>query len=223
MGGFDRLQPGRKVVDEIIASGVAQPTGTTGWTAKFASARYNSWATPLPPSSSARVVAAQAATSSASTSLTILAQPDYPRAVRIVPSSSTLISVAVVVTGLDQFGASATDTINTAATGAAVDGVVTFKTISSIVVPAASSGGTSVTVGLSNIFGLDRQPASVSACIRGSVNGTAETTAPIIGAPSTSGGLGSPTRASAKFSTAATSSAGALLDIYYLAQDMTHA
>lgn len=224
--GFDRLLPGRKFVNEIISDGVAQRTGVTGWTARFGVARYNSWATPCPPSTSARVLAASAANSSATRTITTgLTNPDYPRAVRVAPSTSTLATGNVVVNGTDQFGATVSDTIALAGTGATVDGVVTFKTITSVVLPAISSAGTNVTIGLTNIFGLDRQPSSVASVIRGAVNGTPEATAPLLGVPSSSNAsaLASPTRASAKFNTAATSSAGALVEIFYIPQDTLHA
>ncbi len=234
MSGFDRLFPARKVVDEIITSGVTQPTGVSGWTGQGAVARYNVWTGPfLPPSSSARVLAATNASSSAVTVVTAgLSNPDFPRAVRVCASTSAFVSanssVAVLVTGTNQFGETVTDTISMGNGPGPVDGTVAFKTITSVTLPACSSASTPFTIGLSNIFGLDRKTASVAACIRGAVNGTVEATAPVIGvasssgvvSPASSGGLGS--RATAKFSTSATSSAGATLEILFVPQDTTH-
>lgn len=241
MSGFDRLFPARKVVDEIITSGVAQKTGVTGWTGQGAVARYNLWTGPfLPPSSSVAVLFFNASTSASTTVLTVsssagagaLGQPDFPRAVRVVPSTSALnaanSSVTVLVNGTNQFGASVTDTISMGNGPGPVDGTVTFKTITSVVLPACSSPITPFTIGFSNIFGLDRLPVSASAVIRGSVNGTPESTAPVVGIASSSGtvspagSVASATRATVKFSTAATSSAGASLDVLYVPQDVTH-
>ncbi len=224
MPGFVVQLPRRVIVDEVITSGTGQLTGVTGWTGRGEVARYNSWTTPLPPSSSARVLAASPNSSNGTITITTgLTNPDYPRAVRVVPSTSQGQTGSVVIAGTDQFGASVTDTI-TLASNAAVDGVLAFKTITSVQLPQSSGGTCNVTVGLSNIFGLDRTPSGVAACIRGAVNGTAETTAPIIGAPSTSNATAPAvgTRATAKFSTAATSSAGALLELLFVPQDTTH-
>lgn len=240
MPGYNPLFPRRIVVDEVITTGTAQLTGTTGWTAQGATARYNSWATPRPPSSSAFVMAAQQASTSASTTITTfssaggaaLNSPDYPRAVRVCPSTSALnaanSSVSVIVNGTNQFGTTVSDTISMGNGPGPVDGTVAFKTITSIVLPACSSPLTPFTIGLSNIFGLDRTPVSPAAAITASVNGTAETTRPIIGAASTSGtvspaaGPALASRTTAKFSTAATSSAGALVDILFAPQDVVH-
>lgn len=236
MAGYVRTQPPRIVVDEIITSGTALRTGTTGWTAQSGSIRYNSWATPRPPSSSAFVLASTLSSSNSTTTVTTgITAPDYPRAVRVCASTSALATGAVLVNGTDQFGATVQDSINMGGVGGAagVDGILAFKTITSIVLPAGSSGsGTyvmpSYTVGLSNVFGLDRLAGSVGAVVRGVVNGTVEATAPLIGIPASSysgggGGLASAARATAKISSAATSSAGALVEIFYVPQDMTHA
>lgn len=234
MPGFNPLFPRRIVVDEIITTGNTQATGVTGWTVQGASClRYNSWATPLPPSSSARVLAVTNASTSASTTLTTFtAQPDYPRAVRVCPSTSAFVSagssVSVAVTGTNQFGTSVTDTISVGNGPGPIDGIIAFKTITSIVLPACSSPLTPFTIGLSNIFGLDRTPLSTAAVIRGSVNGAPEGTAAIIGVASTSGtvspatALAVPSRATAKISTSATTSAGALVELMFVAQDVAH-
>lgn len=240
MSGFDRLLPGRKVVNEIITDGVAQKTGYANWNGFGAVARLNSWAGPfLPPSSSAYVMATQQASTSAALTITTftssaaagLNSPDFPRAVRVCPSTSALVaansSVAVLVTGVNQFGQTVTDTISMGNGAGPVDGTVAFKSISSIVLPACSSALTPFTVGLSNIFGLDRTAGNISGVIRGAVNGIVESTAPVFAASSS--GTVSPALAAAtlsrgtvKFSTAATSSAGAALEVLYVPQDTTH-
>lgn len=218
MAGFDPLFPRRKVVDEIITTGTVQKTGVTGWTGQGAAPRYNAWATPIGPSSSGYIAGLQASSSNGTTSLTISNSPDYPRAVQIYPTTSQKASGNITVTGVNQWGESATDTIALGGAGSSkLTGSVAFKTISTIVMPAASSGtGTqaavSASVGVSNIFGLDRQIASVAAAIRGAVNGTAETTAPIMNA----------TYHTASFTTAATSSAGATVELFFLPQDTKH-
>ena len=211
-GGYDRKQPARLMVEEIIANGVTQRTGVTGWTGQFASARYNSWATPIAPNTSS-VVNLYAPTSSAAQTLTTFtAQPDYPRVLRVAAASSN--SGNVVVTGTNQWGESITDTIVFGASKI-TNGVKAFKTVTSIVIPATvpSTSAPTYGIGLANLFGLDRKVASVAAVIRGAVNGTAETTAPIV---ETVG-------YTASFTTAATSSAGALVEIFFMAQDTTHA
>lgn len=247
MAGFNPLFPRRIVVDEVITTGANSVlasglAGLSGFAGKGVVGRYNSWATARPPSSSAFVMATQQASTSTTTTITtftssagaaILNSPDYPRAVRVCPSTSAFVSAAsssfmVLVTGTDQFGNTVTDTISTGGGAGPIDGQIAFKTITSIVLPACSSPLTPFTISLSNIFGLDRTPSSVASVIRGAVNGTAEATAPVVGAPSTSG-TGTPatgpatiTRSTVKFSTAATSSAGALLEVLYVPQDVAH-
>lgn len=233
MPGFDRLLPARKSVNEIISDGFTQPTGFTGWTAQFAASRYNSWATPQPPSSSAYVLAVTNASTSAATTVTVgLKNPDYPRAVRIVPSTSAFVSanssVAVTVNGTNQFGETIADVISLGNSSGPIDGVLAFKTITSIVLPACSSPATPFTVGLSNIFGLDRKAASGGAAIAAVVNGVRETTFPVVGPGASSGvvspafSVPSPARATVKISTAATTSAGALVEVFFHAQDTVH-
>jgi len=239
MAGYDRLLPGRKVVSEIISDGGSFVTGTTGWTSRFMVPRYNSWATPLPPSSSVRVMLPTPSTSSGAITITassqLVAQPDYPRAVKIAATTSQVGTGNVIVTGTNQFGETVSDTISLGSGSSVIDGVVAFKTITSVVLPASTSmstatavGGPVITIGLSNIFGLDRSNVSATAIIRGVKNGTVESTAPILGAGSSSSflavaGATSVTRATAQFASAATSSAGALMEIYYFAADPTHA
>ena len=143
MPGYSVTVPRRQLVDEIIGTGTEQATGTTGRVAKgMGTPRYNSWATPLPPSTSARLLAATVSSSNGTTTLTtFLGQPDYPRAVRIAASTSGNASGNVSVVGVNQWGEAATDTIALGGAGAvSVDGAIAFKTISSIVLPAASSG-----------------------------------------------------------------------------------
>lgn len=243
MSGFDRQLPGRKVLNEVISDGVPQKTGVTGWTGQFAVPRYNSWATPLPPSSSARIISTQLASSSVATVITTfsssvgaaaLGQPDYPRAVRVIPSTSAFNAAAssssfVLVTGTNQFGAVVTDSISMGNGVGPCDGVIAFKTITSVTLPACSSAGTPFTIGLSNIFGLDRTPLSIGSVITGVANGTAETTRGIVCPAASSGNsfpsaaTGTVTNATFKFNTAATSSAGALMEVYFLPQDTSHA
>lgn len=241
MSGFDVRLPRRLLVDEIITTGTAQKTGVTGWTGQGAVPRYNSWANPLPPSSSVAICFFMAS-SSVPTTVTVfsssagapqtLGQPDYPRAVRVIPSTSAFNAAAssssfVVINGTNQFGATVSDSISMGNGVGPIDGIVAFKTITSVVLPATSSGQTPFTIGLSNTFGLDRIAASVAAGIHSAVNGTIETTWPIIGAASTSGNsfpafaLPVPSRGTAKFATAATSSAGALVEIFFVPQDTT--
>lgn len=222
MPGYSITVPRRQVVDEIISTGNTQPSGVTGLTTKsYGTPRYNSWASPLPPSTSAAILAATVSSSNGTTTLSsFLQQPDYARAVAICASTSQLASGNVSVVGTNQFGVATTDTIALGGAGAVtVNGVVPFKTITSIVLPAATSrnAGTSgaapsITVGLTGIFGLDRTVDTVCAIIRGAKNGTAETTAPIINA----------TYETVSFTNAATSSAGALMEVVYLAQDVVH-
>ena len=248
MSGFDRLLPARKFVNEIISDGVAQKTGFVGWTAQFAGGvRYNSWATPLATSSSvgAGTVAVILAGTTSGPILTAfstsagaggLGQPDYPRTVKIFPSTSAFVAAGgsslsfVTVNGTNQFGATVADTIFMGNSAGPIDGTVAFKTITSIVLPAASSAGTPFTINLGNTFGLDRTPLSQIGVIAGAVNGTRESTYPILGFASTSGnGAGTPagtvsfSKGTAKFATAATSSAGALVEIAFIAQDTFHA
>lgn len=248
MSGFDRLFPGRKVLNEVISDGVAQKTGFTGWTAQFAGGvRYNSWATPLAPSSSigaGTVAIVLAGTTSGPTLVaystsagapSLGAMPDYPRNVRMYPSTSAFVANAsssaffVTINGTNQFGATVSDTIFLGGGPGPVDGTVAFKTITSIVIPACSSAGTPFTFGVGNTFGLDRTPLSQASVVAGAVNGTRESTYPVLGAASSSGtgasaavGAVSFAKGTAKFATAATSSAGALVEISYIAQDTTH-
>lgn len=216
---FWRILPSRLVVDEVIVSGKTVSSGTTLPVSNSVGFMYSKWTPVLyPPSTSAYVTAVQLASSSVTTTLAGFSssaapanfgQPDFARAVRVCPSTSANVTGNVLVVGTNQFGATVTDTI--AMTGVQVDGNVAFKSITSVVLPATSSALTPFTIGLSNTFGLTRKFASVSACIRGSVNGTAETTAPILNT----------TYYTAKFNTSASSSAGNLLDIAYFHTDAT--
>lgn len=222
MPGAGIQLPKRVFFDEVIGTGQSQASGITGYTTKsYGSARYNSWLATLPPSTSAYALAATVSSSNGTTTITTgLANPDFPRAVKVCASTSQLASGNVVVSGTNQWGASVSDTIALGAAGATgVDGAVAFKTITSVVLPAATSrnAGTSgaapsVTLGLSNIFGLDRQIDSVAACIRGAKNGTAETTAPIMNT----------TNHTVSFTNSATSSATAKMEVIFLPQDTSH-
>lgn len=243
MSGFDVRLPRRLLVDEVITTGTGQKTGVTGWTGQGVGPRYNSWAAPMATSSSVgagTVMVLIAGTTSGPTVTAFsssagaggLGQPDYPRTVKVFPSTSAFnaanSSAAVTVNGTNQFGVTVADVISLGNGPGPVDGTVAFKTITSIVIPAASSAGTPFTINLGNTFGLDRTPLSAAAVIQGVVNGTRESTFPVIGAPSTSGNvspaaaLPASSKATAKFSTAATSSAGALVEITFFAQDTTH-
>lgn len=218
MAGFNRDQPARRVVDEVITTGVAQRTGVTGWSGFGAVARRNTWTGPfLPPSTSAYVLAITVSSSNGTTTVTTgLANPDFPRAVRLAPTTSQAATGNVVVNGTNQFGVSVSDTIALGGTGAPVNGVKAFKTITSIVLPASTSGSGgaafSLTVGLSNVFGLDRAPASVAGRIGAVVNGTVESTQPTLNVAN----------ATCSFNTSATSSAGASLEVIFVPQDTTN-
>lgn len=222
MAGFIRAQPGRVVFDEVIASGATQKTGITAWVAYQPGLRYNSYNISYIPSTSAGVLVYTTSTSSAAITLgsssLLRTTFDVPRAVKVSPSTSQVATGNVTVTGVNQFGVAKTDTIALAGTGAPVNGAVAFKTISQVVLPASTSNannatGVGITVGFANIYGADRQLFSVGTCVRGAVNGTAETTAPIMNT----------TNHTASFTTAATSSTGNLVELVYLTTDVADA
>lgn len=219
MAGYIRQKPGRQVFDEIISTGASVGSGITGVTSKYLGTRWSKWTGPFqPPSTSAYIMAITVSSSNSATTVTTsLGTPDFARAVRLAPTTSQVATGNVVVSGTNQFDVTVSDTIALGGTGAPVNGVIPFKTITSVVIPASTSGtGTqaafSLTIGQSNVFGLDRQITTVAAAIRGVVNGLAETTAPIMNS----------TNHTASFTTAATSSAGATLELIYLHADVSH-
>ena len=244
MAGFIRALPARVVFDEAISSGVGQKTGIAGWTAQGAFPRYNSWATPIAVSSSfgANLVAIVLAGTTSGPTLTAqstsagagaLGQPDYPRTLRVYPSTSAYNGAAsssnfLVINGTNQFNQTVAESISMGNGPGPIDGTVAFRTITSIVIPAASSAGTPFTIVLGPSFGLDRTPLSVASVITGALNGTAETTRGLICPPASSGTsfpaatAAATSKATFKFNGSPTSSAGALLEVYFMPQDTLH-
>lgn len=94
---------------------------------------------------------------------TAITQPDVPRTVRI-KGNAVGITGNVVVTGKDVRGKVITDTIAAADAGA-VDGVKAFKEITSILVPARTTAGDTISVGFGPAFGLGRIMAGNTALL----------------------------------------------------------
>lgn len=104
-----------------------------------------------------------------------ITNPGVPRVARIVGNAAG-IAGNVVVAGLDQFGAAQTDTIALSAT-TPVDGVIAFRTITSITFPAkTNASGDTVSVGVGQAIGADRALSDPNV-LYATYNGVLESTA----------------------------------------------
>ena len=115
-----------------------------------------------------------------------IAQPEFPRTVTITPTkgSGSAITGNVTIVGTDIRNNAVTDVIACANDTVAVEGVVAFKTISSITVPARTQANDAITVEGGTKLGLDRLCVGNEA-IYATVDGVKEGTLPIITASAT--------------------------------------
>jgi len=108
--------------------------------------------------------------------LTVAAQNDYPRTVRvwITDANASLTSVVVTVTGIDQNGVGITDTITCTAAGA-TNGAKAFAyitSISSLATGTLDAGSDKIAVGYGPALGLQAAPnALYSRLIKGTFDG----------------------------------------------------
>ena len=108
-------------------------------------------------------------------------QPDVPRLVSVKGNAGG-IAGNVVITGTDIAGAAATDTIALSA-ASEVAGVVAFKTITNINLPAkTNSSGDTVSVGVTNKIGFPVAIPNSSLVISKSFDGTVDAGAITVGA-----------------------------------------
>ena len=107
---------------------------------------------------------------------TFVAQPDFPRVLSITGNQTQDGNVAI--TGTDIRGNTITDTITLNDTST-VDGIKAFKTVTSILFPARTEAGDTVSVGFSDKLGLEYIPA-YAVTVSAHHNGTLETTLPTV-------------------------------------------
>ena len=104
-----------------------------------------------------------------------ITQPDFARVLSITPTkgSGSAITGNVVITGTDIRNAVVTDTIACGADTVIVNGVIAFKTVTSILYPARTQASDAIVVGCTNALGLPRC-MSEDSYIQGSASGTFE-------------------------------------------------
>lgn len=152
---------------------------------------YQSIATPAVPSAT-YIIASSSSPHTTGLNLTTFAhQPDFPRVLTVTPAGTTadVTACTVTVNGTNIRGKTISDTFAISATqSSATTGVNAFKTVTSVVIPAAcetSSSATSWKVGTAAALGLDRCLNYAGDFIQASLNGVKETTAPTIVANAT--------------------------------------
>ena len=116
--------------------------------------------------------------SGTTTVTTGITNPDVPRVVRIKGNQAS-VTGNVVVVGTNQFGETKTDTIASSGVSA-VDGVIAFRTITSITVPTQGAGGDTISLGPGTALGLDRRISTPAAVFSGDFNGVREATLPTV-------------------------------------------
>lgn len=104
---------------------------------------------------------------------TAITNPDVPRTVT-VKGNAAGIAGDVVITGTNILGAVITDTIALNA-ATEVEGVKAFKTVTSILLPARTTAGDTVSVGWAKKFGLPHIVAFASMVLVKLFNGSADT------------------------------------------------
>lgn len=148
-------------------------------------------------------------TSGATLWSTRLTNPDFPRAITIVSTASPNIG-GITFTGTDLLGGSFSETL-TLNHLSTVTSVNAFNTITAISIPTNATTAGNFVVGVSASIGLNA-PAMDNSTILGLVDGTRETTAPVItSSPDTKANLVS-------FSTAPNGSRD--LTLYYISQSL---
>lgn len=141
-----------------------------------------------------RILSAHAGVTATSpvTVTTFAAQPDVPRNLTVTPSGTTadVTACTVTITGKDYWGATISENFaitNTQST--ATVGVRAFKTVTSVLIPAAcESGGTHAAtwgVGIGSKLGLSKCMAAADSFFHAGLAGVKESTAPTIAADPT--------------------------------------
>ena len=122
-------------------------------------------------------VALSLATNQATTITSGFTNPDFPRVLSI-QGSITNLSGPITITGTDILGNTISSTV-TVNNEDVVVGTRAFNTITSVSTPTQATTNGTFNIGITPRFGLDRLPDD-NAVILGLVDGTRETTAPVI-------------------------------------------
>lgn len=125
---------------------------------------------------------------SAADVITAITNPDFARTLTIKPTKAggSAISGDVVITGTNIRGDVVTDTITCSSDTTVVEGVVAFKTVTKIHVPARSTASDAIEIGTGTKLGLDRT-CSGNEVLVGTIDGVRESTMPIITSDTTIG------------------------------------
>jgi len=172
----------------LIAALTAQSAFANGpWqvffqNAKFptqASLEHYTWVSPVAGASTV-VASGSALNNGSATSITTFAgQPDYPRNITIGFGGSTgsVGAGTAVVTGTNIFGKTISENFSISAhQTTTTTGSDAFKTVSSVSIPATSSGGATVYVGVGSKLGITRCASSAGDYDWSIFNGAFETT-----------------------------------------------
>jgi len=124
----------------------------------------------------AAVTLGNGVTTTVTTSIT---DPDFPRVISITGAmTGASLTGNVVITGTDIRGNAITDTI-ALNNNSTIDGVKAFKTITSILLPARTTAGDTVSIGISDKLGLEMIP-KLAVAISAHHDATLEGTLPTI-------------------------------------------
>jgi hypothetical protein len=140
--------------------------------------RYT-WATPKIGSAITALSAGAVTNGSATTFTTFAAQPDYPRNLVMTPGGTTANVGAgtAVVTGTNIFGKTITENFTIASTqSTATTGALAFASITSVVFPAATGTGVTLTIVAGNKLGTTRCSNDAGDYVFSKFNGAYETT-----------------------------------------------
>lgn len=136
---------------------------------------------PIPAAASATLLKSGAALTngSATTISTFLAQPDFPRNIVLTTGGTTanIGAGTAVVSGTNIFGAAISENFTiTSAQNGATTGAKAFASVSSVVFPAATGTGATVSVGTGVKLGLKRCVARAGDYVFSEFGGAYETT-----------------------------------------------
>ncbi len=148
---------GADVANSEVAAGVGTFTSLTA-TSAYGSGKYQDFYKAAQAADAAGVLASTALTGSPQNITAGITDPDNYRVVSITGNQGS-VTGDVVVNGTDWAGNVILDTI--ASSGAStVDGVVAFKTVTSIDLPVLDTAGDEISVGVVDILGLTRPVAA---------------------------------------------------------------
>lgn len=129
----------------------------------------------------AAVHASITGSTSAQTITSGISNPDVPRVLAITTGGSGISAGNVVITGTNVEGKTISDTIAMNTSNGQTDGVLVFKTVSSILVPAALGASGTVTIDTTDKIGLvHRLPPSYSTIVCISDTAEEDSTKPVV-------------------------------------------